>query len=435
MKLLNDNFYTIRMSSNDLWNITYNKNLGIIYRQCIDKKWSNLFVLQKECNESFATILLPKNKLCLIYQNKDGNIVLSIYSSGQWEHKQILKWKGNKIKKAKLRALYIKNKIHIFYSLNLVSDSSEIVFYQTIDLNLNISNPISIDDTIFSSENPFDINVLDNGSLVILYEKYKNSYELGYKIFNCNNNKWSDFYTIDTNIKSHSYFSLSCNNNTIHCLYVKNSSLENILVHCSGLFLDLNYITIFKSTNNISMPCFFKFKDTIWDIWISNKTIYTCYSNDNGLNIGQIHQEKLPKSLLKSYYISFEDNYSLAFNNSLYVTPDNGLSFFPKILYNLLKNNSSYSKDSHIVSKDIKNYINNVEHKLSDYKKELSHKDKIINKLNSMLKEEKNKLSLYLTKLNNIENNYSSLKSKYDILMDEKLELETYKYRINNSKK
>nr|WP_307897793.1 hypothetical protein [Clostridium botulinum] len=87
------------------------------------------------------------------------------------------------------------------------------------------------------------------------------------------------------------------------------------------------------------------------------------------------------------------------------------------------------------MSKDIKNYINNVEHKLSDYKKELSHKDKIINKLNSMLKEEKNKLSLYLTKLNNIENNYSSLKSKYDILMDEKLELETHKYRINNSKK
>ncbi|KEI17818.1 hypothetical protein [Clostridium haemolyticum] len=435
MKLSNDNFYTIRMSSNDLWNITYNQNLGIIYRQCVNRKWSNLFVLQKDCNKSFVTILLPKNKLCLIYQNKDGNIVLSIYSNGQWEHKEILKWKGNKIKKAKLKALYSKNKIHIFYSLNLISDSSEIVFYQTIDLNLNISKPISIDDTIFSSENPFDISVLDNGSLVILYEKYNNSYELGYKIFNYTNNKWSDFYTIDTNNESHNYFSLCCNNNTIHCLYVKNSSSENVLVHCSGLFLDLNYITIFKSTNNISMPCFFKFKDTIWDIWISNKTIYTCYSNNNGLNIGQIRQEKLPKSLLKSYYLSFEDKYNLAFNNSLYVTPDNGLSFFPKTLYDLLKNNNYYPKNSDSMSKDIKNYIDNVQTKISDYKKELSHKDKIINKLNNMLKEEKNKLSMYITKLNNIENNYSSLKSKYDILIDEKLKLEAYKSNINNSKK
>ncbi|WP_158072869.1 hypothetical protein [Clostridium haemolyticum] len=52
-----------------------------------------------------------------------------------------------------------------------------------------------------------------------------------------------------------------------------------------------------------------------------------------------------------------------------------------------------------------------------------------------MLKEEKNKLSMYITKLNNIENNYSSLKSKYDILIDEKLKLEAYKSNINNSKK
>ncbi|KEI01333.1 hypothetical protein IRP63_08475 [Clostridium botulinum] len=434
MKLLNNDFYTIRMSHRNLWNITYNKKLGIIYRQLINKKWSAASILQKHCNNSFATVLLPKNQLCLIHQTNEGNIVMSLFSNETWEHTKILKWKGNVLKKATIKALYYDSKIHIFYSISLTSNSSQTLFYQTIDLDLNLSKPISIDNAILNLDKPFEISILDNGSLVILYEKLDKNYKLVYKIFNCQNYKWSDCYTIDKNITPYKDFSLCCNNNTIHTLYIKNSDSQNLLIHCSGLFLDLNYITIFKSTRDIFFPCFFKLSDTIWDMWINNTSIYSCFSNDNGLNVSNIETESLPKSLLKTSYLSYydESNNKHTCINYLYITPDNGLTFFPTALYNSIKQSyeiSSKLKNNNYIPENIKEYIINTKEKLSSYEKKLSNKDQIINELNHIIQKEKNNSSLSFNKLNNIQSNYLLLKEKYDSLLNEKLKLE-----INTSK-
>ncbi|MCD3283519.1 hypothetical protein G8V05_15205, partial [Clostridium botulinum C/D] len=427
MKLSNNEFYTIRMFHGNLWNITHNKKLGIIYRQLIDQKWSAASILQKHCNDSFATVLLPKNQLCLIYQTNEGNIVMSLFSNETWEHMKILKWKGNVLKKATIKALYYYNKIHIFYSLSLTSNSNQTLFYQTIDLDLNLSKPISIDTDILNLDKPFEISILDNGSLVVLYEKLDKNYKLVYKIFNCQNYKWSDCYTIDKNITPYKDFSLCCNNNTIHILYIKNSNSQNFLIHCSGLFLDLNYITIFKNTRDIFFPCFFKLGDTIWDMWINNNSIYSCFSNDNGLNVSNIKTESLPNSLLKTSYLSYydESNNKHTCINYLYITPNNGLTFFPTALSNSLKQyyeiNPKFKNDNYI-AENTKEYITNM-------KEKLSNKEQIINELNHIIQKEKNNSALTFNKLNNIQSNYLLLKEKYDSLLNQKLKLE-----INTSK-
>lgn len=436
MRLLNNDFYTIRMSHKNLWNITYNSKFGIVYRQLINNKWSNTSILEKHCNNSFAAVPISKNRLCLIYQNSDGNIVISIFSNKTWTHKKILKWKGTSIKKANIKALYYNDNIHIFYSINLKSDSTQILFYQTIDSNLNLSNPIVIDDSILNMDKPFDINILDDGSLVILYEKLIKDYELVYKLFNHQNCKWSDYYTVDKHLKPYKDFSLCCNNNTIHILYIKNDNSHNVLIHCSGLFLDLNYITIFKNTKDIFLPCFFKLQDTIWDMWINNNLIYSCFSNDNGLNVSNFKREPLPKSLLKTTYIYYNDelNNKYASINYLYITPHNGLTFFPTTLSSSIKKSyelNHNSKNKEHISKKQKNYTIDIEDKVSSYKEEILNKNQLINQLNSLIQSERNKSSMLFNKLSNIQANYLSLKQKYDSLLNEKSKLELDTYRIN----
>lgn len=433
MKLLSNDFYTIRMSHENLWNITYNCKLGIVYRQLTNNEWSNASILQKQCNNSFATVILPKNRLCVIYQNSDGNIMISVFSNKIWTHKKILKWKGISLKKAHIKALYYNDNIHMFYSINLISDCTETLFYQTIDSDLNLSKPIIIDNNILNIDKPFDINILDNGSLVVLYEKLIKDYELVYKIFNHQNYKWSDYYPIDKNLLPYKDFSLCCNNNTIHILYIKNNNSTNSLIHCSGLFSDLNYITIFKNSKDILLPCFFKFKDTIWDIWINNDLIYSCFSNDNGLNVSILEKEPLPKSLLKTAYLSYNDNLNTKHSciNYLYITPDNGLTFFPTTLSTSIKKsyeqNNNFKYKKHIPE----NPTTTTKDKFSYYEKELSNRNEIINHLNSLIKNERNNSLTLFNKLNNIQANYLSLKQKYDSLLNAKSKLESAPYKID----
>ncbi|WP_050606694.1 hypothetical protein [Clostridium niameyense] len=436
MEFLNNDFYTIRMSNKNLWNITYNSKFGIVYRQLINNKWSNASILEKQCNNSFTVLPLPKNKLCLIYQKTNGNIVMSVFSNKTWTHKKILKWKGTSIKKANIKAFYYHDTIHIFYSINLTSDSTQILFYQTINSKFNLSEPIVIDNNIINAHKPFDINILDDGSFVVLYEKLVKDYELVYKLFNHQNCKWSDCYTIDKNLKPYKNFSLCCNNNTIHILYIKNDNSQNLLIHCSGLFLDLNYITIFKNSKDIVLPCFFKLKDTIWDMWINNNSIYSCFSKDNGLNVSVLKKEPLPKSLLKTAYFYHNEKFNnkYACTNHLYITPDNGLTFFPTTLSISIKKsyelNHNFKYKEHIPRKQNK-CITNIKDNFSSYKEEILNKNEIINQLSSLIQNERSRSSVLFNKLNNIQANYSSLKQKYDTLLNEKSNLEVNNYKIN----
>ncbi|MCY6370548.1 hypothetical protein [Clostridium ganghwense] len=413
MSLIERNFYTLKQSCRTIWNFTYKKNWGIIYKTFIDNKWSTYNVLVKECNKNFSALLLPDDRICVIYQDFLGNIILSIYNETNWSHHEILKKKNNTIKDVYLKILYSNNKIHIFYNIYLIQNNIRTLFHQTVDKNLNLSSPKMIDTTNVTLINPFSVHVSDNQNIFIMYQKLKNTYELGYKILDNNNTMWSDFYVVDKNISPYIDFSISSMDNTFHSLYIKNNTKTNILTHCSGYLSDLTHVKIYESINDIMLPCLFRKKDTLWDLWISDNSIHSCFSKDNGIDFSNIENELLQSpDIFKTIYISNSDNRQYEVNE-LY---SNQLTLLPYTFVtskNDLQNKTNYTDHFNETSVTLKKDMPDldVEKKLSYYNHKLIQKDQIINQLNYLLKEEKNRSQLSSSKLKTLEKKYIEFKN------------------------
>ena len=413
------NFYILKQADGTLWNFTYKDNFGIIYRIFEEESWSTYNILVENASKAFSALVLPDNRICIIYQSSYGDLLLKVYSGDEWTEYSILHKKGNSASDIYFKTIYASEKIQIFYSILQSHDNIRTLFHQTLTLNneLKVSSPVPIDTTNVNHVNQFVVHALDNDNICIMYQKLLNKYELGCKILDCNAATWSNYYNVDKNLSPYTDYSLCSVNDKLNILYIKNDGKSNALYNSRGDISSLEHTKIAESNNLISCALF-KENDITYLFWIASNYLYSSYTNGVGDSISSIKSEGLKSmKIIKSSFIDIASD-GRSISNELYVQDETTLTILPnnfltykedlkeeqnKLLSNLMTTKvNSYSKME--FAKE--NTSNNTEENVVSIEMRLIKKDQIINQLNYIIKEEKNKVILLNNKVNLLEKDY-----------------------------
>lgn len=413
------NFYIVKQEDGILWNFTYKENFGIIYRTYDKNSWSSYNILVKNASKAFSALILPDNRICIIYQSSCGNLLLKVYARDEWKEYSILHKKGNGVNDIQFKTIYASGKIQIFYSILRSHDNMRTLFHQTLTLNndLKVSSPILIDTTNVNHANQFVVHTLKDNSICIMYQKLLNKYELGYKVFDGKSMTWSKFYNVDKNNSPYTDYSLCSLNDQINILYIKNNGESNTLYNSRGHIPNLEHMKIAESNNMVSCAIF-RERDITYGFWISNNYIYSYYNIDTDANISPIKSDGLKSmDVTKSSFIevSFEGR---IISNELFVQDGVALTILPnnffayketlKLQQNKLENNMERTKlSSYSGGNPQQESLSNItEEQVGSIEMKLIKKDQLINQLNYIIKEEKNKVLLLTNQISLLEKNY-----------------------------
>ncbi|MGH4138619.1 hypothetical protein [Clostridium sp.] len=413
------NFYIIKQADGTLWNFTYKDNFGIIYRIFHKNAWSTYNILVKKASKAFSTIILPDDRICIIYQSSSGNLLLKVYSGDEWKEYSILHKRGNSVNDIQFKTIYALEKIQIFYSILQSHDNVRTLFHQSLTLNneLKVSSPVLIDTTNVNHVNQFVVHALENNNICIMYQKLLNKYELGYKILENSSTTWSKFYNIDKNISPYTDYSLNSVNDKLNILYIKNSGEANALYNFRGDTSNMELKKIAESNNLISCALF-REKNITYGFWISNNYLYSYYTKAIDDNISPIKSDALKSmNIFKASFseISSEGEY---ISNEIYVQDGSNLTILPNNFFNYIetlkamqtklqsklggaKVNSNLSLNSMQESP-----TQVAEEKVVGIENRILKKDQIINQLNYIIKEEKNKVLILSNKISLLEKDY-----------------------------
>lgn len=418
MVLQTKKFYVIKQADGILWNFTYKDNFGIIYRTFDKTVWSTYNILVKNASEAFSALILPDNRIYIIYQSDSGDLLLKVYYKDEWKEYSILHKKSKDTNDIYFKTIYTSRKIQIFYSIHQPHDNTRALFHQTLELNnnLKVSSPVLIDTTNVNHMNQFVVHTLEDNSICIMYQKLLNKYELGYKIFSNNSSIWSKFYNVDKNLSPYIDYSLSSVNNKLNILYIKNNGETNALYNFWGYTSNPEHTKLAESSNLISCALFREGNIT-YGFWISNNYLYSYYTNDMGANISPIKSEGLKSlNIFKSSFIeiSSENKY---ISNELYVQDGTTLTMLPNNFFTYKETLKTQQPKLRGTSRDTElsphssldhesEYLtNNAEEKILGIEMKLIKKDQLINQLNYIIKEEKNKVLLLNNKISLLEKN------------------------------
>ena len=410
------NFYVVKQADGTLWNFTYKDNFGIIYRTFDENSWSNYNVLVKDASNAFSALILPDNRICIIYQSSSGNLLLKVYSGNEWMEYSILHKKGNSATDIHFKTMYALEKIQIFYSILQSHDNIRTLFHQTLTLSneLKVSSPVFIDTTNVNHVNQFVVHELGDNTICIMYQKLLNKYELGYKIFDDKSENWSKFYNVDKNISPYTDYSLCSGNDKLNILYIKNNGISNALYNSKGDISKLEHIKIAESNNLISCALF-KESDITYGFWISNNYLYSYYFNEMSDSVSSIKSESLKSmNILKSSFIEISSD-GQWISNELFIQDEITLTILPNNFFIYKENlKEEQNKLTSKVTSEESPYGNTEEIVISNEMSEmrLIKKDQVINQLNYILKEEKNKILLLSNKINLLEKDYLQLENQ-----------------------
>ncbi|MGH4120192.1 hypothetical protein [Clostridium sp.] len=403
------NFYIIKQTDGTLWNFTFKDNFGIIYRTFEKNSWTNYNILVKNASKSFSALILPDNRICIIYQSSSGNLLLKVYSGNEWTEHSILHKKVNSVSDIHFKTMYVSGKIQIFYSILQSHDNIRTLFYQTLTLNkdLVVSSPVLIDTTNVNHVNQFVVHALEDNTICIMYQKLVNKYELGYKILNHSSANWSKFFNVDKNISPYIDYSLCSVNNKLNILYIKNNGQTSALYNVRNYISNPEHTKISES-NNLTSCAFFKEGNITYGFWISNNCIYTYYTSGMGDSISPIKSEGLKSiNIIKSAFIEILADRQ-CISNELYVQDGGVLTILPNNFFNYKHTLAEQNKlSNHFNTNTVQESIpSNTEENVASIEIKLIKKDQLINQLNYIIKEEKNKVVLLNNKISILEKNY-----------------------------
>lgn len=404
MVSLEKNMYILKQSDSTIWKFSYDKNFGIIYETCRKDIWSDYNILTQTSTGNFSVDLLKDDKICLIYEDLDGNLIIYLYDNIKWQSHYISR--NNKKNKINIyfKTLSFKNDLILFYSIYNSNSNILTIASQLIDENRNLNSPTLIDKINLDYDTPFYLYVSKENKLYIMYQKQENNHLLGYKVLNNYSMPWSKFNIIDKGSSPFKEYSLLCLKNTIHCLYIK-KDYDNSpsLIHYKRNFSFYKYQNI-SYDNNIISSAFFIVGEHIWCMWIRNNEIYSSVSIDDGDTFSNPPQleELLDSSIFKGTYISnsLENGKGICIGEIFIQS-----SGFPQILvldniYGII--HRSYKNSSYLFYFQYLLSNTNKEDNYQSYNKE---NDYLIEHLNNVIKEQENNLLSYENKLKLINNN------------------------------
>lgn len=403
------NFYIIKQSEDTTWHFSFNKDKGIIYKYFKENTWSEYHVLAKEALKNFSVILLPNNSINVLYQDLAGTIILSKYDGEQFHEQKILTNEKKEIFSIYFKAAAIdKNKIQIIFSIFNKEINTATLFHQILDEKNNLSSPKIIDKIKYNYEYdvPFILNSEDNKDWFLMYQRFLDNHQIGYKSFDTDNEEWSDFKLIDTSKYPFKDYSAIMFNEILHALYIKKEENINSLNYVHGNHFNFKNTKLFNGTN-IESCLIFIIYDQIWCFGIENNKIYSSFSIDNGniFSTPPYEQSISSPDVFKSMYISNEPKERKGIlGNEIYFTNDDTfqyLIFFP--LYPSIKNDEKINS----YLSYIEYYMNEIYLKIASYEKTSKSKERVIAKFEHELEEQKAKTLLYKTKFEEINKSHN----------------------------
>lgn len=416
-------FYVIKQSDYSTWNFTYDKNRGILYRILKEDKESNYKELEKKSSGNFSVLLLPNDNIYFLYEDLKGNIKLRIFKGNKWSEDVVILEKTTEIYDISFDAIFNKNKIYLFCNVLNKETKIRTLFNQVLDENFNLSSPKIIDKSGGKYNHSFNIVADENNKLLVMYQKSQNSYKLGYKIFDTEIDKWSDFNIIDESSKPFIDYSLLSINGEVHSLYIKNEKDKNILIYSQNKAIQERPSILFEGAD-IKSCSFFAIEGHLYCSWINNNEIYNCFTKDNGKTFSSPSFIELLASLdiIKSIYKSnLTRTIRNLIINEMYVMDDDEIEV-------LIIPNEYNTLDSSIISKnksykecdqsllEVKFYLNVAYNKMLIYEKQLSQKDALITELKNNIKEYPIRNEIYENKFKDINAQYLKFQENKNLL-------------------
>ncbi|MDD3187817.1 MAG: hypothetical protein PHD02_05080, partial [Bacilli bacterium] len=408
MVIIDRNFYVIKQSDGTTWTFSFKKDEGIIYKFFKENIWSEDYILTKEALKNFSVILLPDDSINVLYQDSTGTIILSKYDGEQWNKQEIITNEKNEIFSIYFKTAVIENKIQIIFSIFNKETNTATLFHQSLDEKNNLSGPKVIDNIKYDCnyDVPFVLYSPDNKEFFIMYQRFLNRHEIGYKVFNKDNEKWSDFKLIDSSKYPFNDYSAIMFNKILHALYIKKEEDIYSLHYVHGNNFNFKNTKIFKGTNIESCLIFIIYGE-IWCFWIDDNEIYSSFSIDNGNDFSTPPYGQFVNSpdIFKSIYITNEPKEMKGIlGNEIYFTNDDTLKYLIfSNLYPCIKNNEQ--REDYLSY--IEYYMSEICSKVLSYKKTYRQKEQLIAMLKNQLEEQKAKSLFYEEKFKEINNKHT----------------------------
>lgn len=217
-------FYILKQEKGITWSFTYNKEARITYKTLKDNQWSSYMPLIKECNGNFQIALLKNDNIYLVYEDFVGNLILRFHDKVKWSEEKTIQSLNKDVFQLDFNLVPNKNEVHIIYNILNKETDKRTLFHQKIDEVDKLSDIKIIDKINFSKASTIISEITKNNELIITYERLTNSYEIGYKVLNMENETLSDFHIIDKSKNpfiDYSFLSLS---NIIYTFEVKDDN-------------------------------------------------------------------------------------------------------------------------------------------------------------------------------------------------------------------
>ncbi|GAA0177661.1 hypothetical protein SH2C18_08490 [Clostridium sediminicola] len=395
--------YILKLSNNTILFFSYNNNNEILCKITNDEDKSKLFHVIENCRKNFSVVLLPDDKVYILYQNDSGDMMINILEDSQWNCVKLLENKNQKSFEVYYKGIYFNNKLNIFYSITNKNNISINLLHQEVNLEFNTFAPIQLDSL---SSNKFKIHFTES-ELFIAYEKlYNQNYIIGYKSFDKTKKSWSDFNILDQNSSPYRDFSLLSLDNQIHALYIKTKKDRNNLIHSHGNKNSYKYNKIY-SHKDIEYCILNQLNRKLSLSWIINNTKFETYSIDSGntfYNPPKFNNILSNRLIKTNYQVNVQEEKCSTIMNELYFSSDMEIDSF----INLINNNTNMHSKK--IQSEINNQALNMINNIHYYKRQLYSKDQLIIQLKYTLKEDKKKYQSLNTRFSKLKKELESLK-------------------------
>jgi hypothetical protein len=295
--------FILKQSSGFLRSFLYIDKVGIVERIYRRNQWSKYNIVEKNTRKNFSAILFPDDEIGILYQDEQGNILITMYDNRDSETYQVYKNDSNE--DIYFDAFGDGEGVHIFYTMVNKRTQARAIFYQKLDREFRIS-PIDIIGNIsFEYEKPFTLYRSKKGDLYMIYQRYTDSHCLGYKVLSSKDKIWSKFHVIDHSSEPFIDFSIVESEGKVWAAYIKKEDELNKLNFYRGFDPAIEGCLIDEGSSMSSCSLFSK-GNAIWCLWPKENKLCKSFCLENGSAFSTPPWEETikPETILKGLYLS-----------------------------------------------------------------------------------------------------------------------------------
>ena|GEM_PF-2714540 len=279
------NQFIVTDTAEQTWYFFYQIGNGICFKKKNKNRWDPYEILFKDGQKDFDVIIDSRNNLHLVCQDQLGSIIYLMYNGTQWHKYTVLQNKSKRPYPKYFKMLLINGWINLFYVIEY--KGKKLLIHQILDNHISPN----VVDYIFDASVPFRVAVDRSDNIHLYYQRESDSGKLGYKIFFWSKKSWSEFISIDidsTNISAP--YAIIDKEENIHFAFLRKNEGEYSIIYKRKPFSSFGKtswdkeILIHNRCAQHIIPVIIKEHQKLWILWQTDTKIFSCYSEDNGIN-------------------------------------------------------------------------------------------------------------------------------------------------------